>query len=129
MSWIENVSPYLLHISAAVCPEKTYLLIQRDPAIGQCHHEPTLCMAQVFIGYTVSFSTCDNIEQPRIPCRVLLPFQQHGLSQKIPVQHKQGPADEPRGTEAVAEHLHHMGYGFIPEPVADSSVPIMNLDG
>ena len=37
--------------------------------------------------------------------------------------------DVPRGTEAIAEHLHHMGDGLDPEPVADGPVPIMDLDG
>ena len=42
---------------------------------------------------------------------------------------KKGHPDVPCGTEAVTEHLHHMGDGLIPKPAADGDIPIMDLDG
>lgn len=69
------------------------------------------------------------MEHPWSIRRVRLPFQEHGPSQKIPVQDKQGPANVLCGTGVIAEHLYHMGNGLLPEPAADDTVLIMDLDG
>ena len=60
---------------------------------------------------------------------ILSPFQQQGDRQKIPVQNEQGPPEIPGCAASVTEHLHHMGNMFLPKPVADSFVPVMELDG
>lgn len=62
-------------------------------------------------------------------CGARLPLHEHGLCQEIALQDKKGHPDVPRGTEAVTEHLHYMVDGLIPEPAADDSIPIMDLDG
>lgn len=81
------------------------------------------------ISGTVLFCPRDDMEQAWGLCRARLPFHEHGLRQEIAVQDKKGHPDVPCGTEAVTEHLHHMGDRFIPEPAADNPIPIMDLDG
>ena len=45
------------------------------------------------------------------------------------VQDKQGIPEILLCTEAVTEHLFHMGGRFIPKTVTNDTVPIMNLGG
>lgn len=81
-----------------------------------------------FISCTVSFGTCNNMEQSGCLFRACLPFLQQRHSQEISVQDKQGASEMLCRTETVTEHLYDMGYRFIPKPFTDDTVSVMDLD-
>lgn len=65
----------------------------------------------------------------RMLFRFLFPLVKQRDRQKITVEHKQAIPKMCSCPEAITQHLYHMGNGFVPFPLADYLVPIVDLDG
>lgn len=133
MSWKENgpphgpIDPQLCTLERlAVCHKK---ILQMDRRSMDRAAALSLVWPRPFISRTILFCPCDDMEQAWGLRGVRLPFHEHESCQEIAVQDKEGHPDVTRGTEAVTEHLYYMGDRLVPEPAADGSIPIMDLDG